>query len=147
MSICVNKMTLIGNVGQTPEVKQLQNGNLVTNISVATSSNYIDKTTGAKKINTEWHKVSFYGKLSEIASNYVKKGSKVYLEGKLIYKKWTDKNGVEKVLAEIVGNQLVVLQSIDKSSNIYKDDDENIGNVKLPSDDLIDSLDDDDIPF
>lgn len=144
MSLCINKVTLIGNVGQMPELKRLQNGNAVTNLSIATSDSFLDKSTGQKKINTEWHKICFYGKLSEIANNYIKKGSKIYIEGKLVYKKWTDKNGVEKVMPEIIGHNLVVL---DSKKNIVDDDGYSNGNVKLPSDDLDDSFNDDDIPF
>lgn len=98
----VNKVILIGTLGQDPEVKYLQNGNAVANISLATSESWNDKQTGEKKEVTEWHRVVIFGKLAEIAGEYLRKGSKVYIEGKLQTSKWQDQQGVDRYSTEVV---------------------------------------------
>lgn len=105
----LNKVQVIGNIGNDPETTQFQNGGSVTNISVATSERWTDKNTGEQKELTEWHRISFFGKLSEIASKYLKKGSQVYVEGKLRTRKWTDSNGVERYTTEIIADQMQML--------------------------------------
>tara|TARA_R110002073_G_scaffold133936_2_gene281433 strand:+ start:1122 stop:1694 length:573 start_codon:yes stop_codon:yes gene_type:complete len=102
MSKGVNKVILIGNLGQDPEVKFMPNGNAVANISLATSDSYKDKNTGQMVDKTEWHRVVFFQKLAEIVGEYCRKGSKIYIEGKLQTRKWTDQQGVEKYTTEIV---------------------------------------------
>ena len=102
MSKGVNKVFLIGNLGQDPEVKFMPNGNAVANISLATSDSYKDKNTGQMVDKTEWHRVVFFQKLAEIVGEYCRKGSKIYIEGKLQTRKWTDQQGVEKYTTEIV---------------------------------------------
>lgn len=97
----VNKVIIIGNLGQDPEVRYMPNGNAVTNISVATSESWKDKDTGEKKERTEWHRVVFFGRLAEIAGEYLHKGSKVYIEGKLQTKKY-EKEGQTHYSTEIV---------------------------------------------
>jgi single-strand DNA-binding protein len=103
MSGSVNKVTLIGNVGKDPEVRRMTNGDPVVNLSVATSESWKDKSSGERKEKTEWHRVVIFNEhIAKVAENYVKKGSKVYLEGALQTRKWTDKDGAEKYSTEIV---------------------------------------------
>ena len=103
MSGSVNKVILVGNVGKDPEVRRMTNGDAVVNLSVATSESWKDKSSGERKEKTEWHRVvSFNEHLNKVIEAYVKKGSKVYLEGSLQTRKWTDKDGAEKYSTEIV---------------------------------------------
>lgn len=98
----VNKVIIVGNLGQDPEVRYMPSGGAVANITVATSESWNDKSTGEKKEQTEWHRIVLFGKLAEIAGEYLKKGSQVYIEGKLQTRKWTDKDGVERYTTEVV---------------------------------------------
>jgi single-strand DNA-binding protein len=98
----INKVILVGNLGQKPEVKFASNGNAIANLSVATSESWTDKNTGQKQEKTEWHRVSLFGKLAEIAGQYLDKGSKVYVEGKLQTRKWQDKSGADRYTTEVV---------------------------------------------
>ena len=98
----VNKVTILGNLGKDPEVKFMPSGEAVANLTVATSETWKDKQTGEQKEKTEWHRVSMFGKLAEIAGEYLKKGSKVYLEGKLQTRKWTNQQGQDQYTTEIV---------------------------------------------
>ena len=98
----INKVILVGNLGAKPEVKYASNGNAIANLSVATSDSWTDKNTGQKQERTEWHRVSLFGKLAEIAGQYLDKGSKVYIEGKLQTRKWQDQNGQDRYTTEIV---------------------------------------------
>ena len=98
----VNKVILVGNLGQDPEVRYAANGNAITNISVATSESWKDKNTGQMQEKTEWTKVVFFGKIAEIAGEYLKKGSQVYIEGKLQTRKWTNKDGNDQYSTEVV---------------------------------------------
>lgn len=100
----VNKVILIGNLGQDPEVRYMPNGGAVANITLATSESWRDKATGEQKEKTEWHRVVLFGKLAEVAGEYLKKGSQVYIEGALQTRKWTDQAGVEKYTTEVVVN-------------------------------------------
>lgn len=105
----INKVILVGNLGQDPEIRYMPQGGAVANLSIATSETYKDKATGQPKEVTEWHRVVMYGKLAEIAGEYLKKGSKVYIEGKLKTRKWQDQQGVERYTTEIVANELQML--------------------------------------
>jgi single-strand DNA-binding protein len=105
----INKVILIGNLGADPESKQLNNG-MVANVSLATSEQWTDKQ-GAKQERTEWHRVVLFNRLAEIAGEYLKKGSKVYIEGKLQTRKWQDQNGQDRYSTEIVGSQMQMLDS------------------------------------
>jgi single-strand DNA-binding protein len=105
----VNKVILIGNVGKDPEARHMQNGDSVVSVSVATSESWRDKNSGDSKENTEWHRVTFYRKLAEVAANYLRKGSSVYIEGRLETKKWTDKAGVERYTTGIVASEMKML--------------------------------------
>ena len=105
----INKVILVGNLGRDPEVRYTPDNNAITNISIATTDRYKDKATGEQKEITEWHRVVFFNRLGEIAAEYLKKGSQVYIEGKLRTRKWTDKDGAEKYSTEIIANQLLML--------------------------------------
>lgn len=107
----VNKVILVGNLGQDPEVRYMPNGNAVANISVATSETWKDKNTGDNQERTEWHRVVLFRRLGEIAGEYLKKGSKVYIEGKLQTRKWQDQNGQDRYTTEIVADQMQMLDS------------------------------------
>ena len=98
----VNKVILVGNLGQDPEVRYMPSGGAVTNITLATSESWVDKQTQEKKGRTEWHRVVFMGKLAEIAGEYLKKGSQVYVEGKLQTRKWQDQGGQERYTTEVM---------------------------------------------
>jgi single-strand DNA-binding protein len=103
MAGSVNKVILVGNLGKDPEVRRLQNGNPVVNLSIATSENWRDKATGERKEKTEWHRVVIFSEgLAKVAEQYLKKGAKVYIEGALQTRKWTDQSGVEKYSTEVV---------------------------------------------
>jgi len=103
MAGSVNKVTLIGNLGRDPEIRFSQNGDKIGNLSIATSESWNDKATGERREKTEWHRVVIFNKhLADIAEKYLKKGSKVYLEGALQTRKWTDNSGVEKYSTEVV---------------------------------------------
>ena len=157
MAYSINKVTLVGNVGNEPEVKTFQNGNRVVNFSLATSERWKDKETGEPKTNTEWHKIAIFNSLFvELAEKYIKKGSKVYLEGQLQTRKWQDNNGIEKYTTEIVllnyRGELVLLdrasennslQSIESQTEVVK---ETQNPSKKQNINEIDSLEDD-IPF
>lgn len=116
MSKGVNKATVLGYLGQDPEVRYMSNGDAVTTISVATTEKWKDKTTGEEKEQTEWHRIVFYKKIAEIAGEYLKKGSQVYVEGKMKTKKWTDKENIVRYTTEVVGNELQMLGGSNKES-------------------------------
>ena len=105
----VNRVTIIGNLGKDPETRYAPSGDAVTNITVATTETWKDKATGEKREATEWHRVVFFGKLAEIAGQYLKKGSQVYLEGKLKTRKWQDKDGADRYTTEINADELKML--------------------------------------
>jgi single-strand DNA-binding protein len=106
----VNKVILIGNLGRDPETRYMPDGGAITNISVATTDVWKDKQ-GEKQEKTEWHRVAFFGKLAEIAGEYLKKGSQVYVEGRLQTRKWQDKDGQDKYSTEIIANAMQMLGS------------------------------------
>ena len=107
----VNKVIIVGNLGQDPETRYLPSGGAVTNISVATSESWKDKNTGQQQERTEWHRIVFFNRLAEIAGEYLAKGSKVYIEGKLQTRKWQDQSGNDRYTTEIVANELQMLDS------------------------------------
>jgi single-strand DNA-binding protein len=107
----VNKVILVGNLGNDPETRYTQAGAAITNVSVATSETWKDKQTGQPQERTEWHRVVFFNRLAEIAGEYLRKGSKVYVEGSLRTRKWQDKEGQDKYTTEIVGNEMQMLDS------------------------------------
>ena len=107
----VNKVILVGNLGGDPEVRYMPNGNAVTNVTVATSESWKDKQTGQQQERTEWHRVVFFNRLAEIAGEYLRKGTKVYVEGSLRTRKWQDQSGADRYTTEIVGSEMQMLDS------------------------------------
>ncbi len=105
----INKVILIGNLGNDPDVRYTASGAAVANVSIATSESWKDKTTGEQQDRTEWHRVVFFGRLAEIVSEYLKKGSQVYVEGRLQTRKWQDKEGNDRYTTEIVANEMQML--------------------------------------
>ena len=105
----VNKVILVGNLGRDPEVRYSPDGAAVCNVSIATTSNWKDKTSGERREETEWHRVVFYNRLAEIAGEYLKKGRPVYVEGRLKTRKWQNKEGVDQYTTEIVADQMQML--------------------------------------
>lgn len=109
----VNKVILLGNLGKDPEIKYMPNGNAVANITLATSETWNDKNSGEKQEKTEWHRVVFFGKLAEIVGQYLKKGSKIYVEGKLQTRKWQGQDGQDKYTTEVVVDIGGTMQMLD----------------------------------
>ena len=144
----INKVILVGNVGQQPESKMLPSGGQVANLSLATSESWNDKQSGQKQERTEWHRVVFFNRLAEIVTEYVKKGSKIYVEGKLQTRKWQDNDGQDRYTTEIVASQMQMLDSrsgtAQDGSNTVPSDDAN--SQAAPSFDDFDDLDSK-IPF
>ena len=105
----VNKVIIVGTMGQDPDVKYSASGSAIANISIATNEQWKDKTTGQKQEKTEWHRVVMFNRLGEIAGEYLKKGSQVYIEGKLQTRKWQDQNGQDRYTTEIVANEMQML--------------------------------------
>jgi len=147
----VNKVILIGNLGRDPEIRYMPNGQAVANITIATSESWKDKNTGEQQEKTEWHRVVFFRRLAEIAGEYLKKGSKVYIEGKLQTRKWQDNQGQDRYTTEILANEMQMLDSRGGSNNFTSDmsQDPGYGNepagaqqTPVPAGDF-----DDDIPF
>lgn len=154
----INKVILVGNVGIDPDVRYLPNGNAVTTLSVATSETWKDKTTGEKQDRTEWHRVVCFNRLGEIAGEYVRKGSKLYVEGSLRTRKWQDKEGHDKYTTEIIASDIQMLDSKGGGSSNYDDmpqaqfspqQQNQTSNKQQPSQAAQDAFDqlDDDIPF
>ena len=140
----INKVIIVGNLGADPDSRAMPSGNAVTNISVATSESWNDRDTGEKQEKTEWHRVVFFNRLAEIAAQYLKKGSQVYVEGKLQTRKWEDKEGNERWTTEVVANQMQMLG--DRMSGDISND--NASSSQSSSDnDNPDIEFDDDIPF
>ena len=117
----INKVILVGNLGQDPEVKYMPSGGAVTNVSIATTDSWKDKATGEKRENTEWHRVVFFNRLAEIAGEYLRKGSQIYVEGNLRTRSWED-NGVKKYSTEIVAREMQMLGSSSAAGARGQDD-------------------------
>ena len=107
----VNKVTLIGNLGNDPELRSTQSGSAVANITLATSESWRDKETQETKERVEWHRVIFFGRLAEVVNEYLRKGSQVYVEGRIQTRKWQDKDGNDRYTTEIVANEMQMLGS------------------------------------
>ena len=129
----INKVILIGNCGQDPDTKYLPSGSAVTNISVATSDSWKDKNTGQTQERTEWHRVVFFNRLAEIAGEYLRKGSKVYIEGALRTRKWQDKAGADRYTTEIVANEMQMLDSRNQDSSFSPDGNPGFGGSPEPA--------------
>ena len=147
MNGSVNKAILVGNLGRDPEVRRLDNGAVVASFSIATSETFTDKTTGEKKEITDWHDIVLWRGLAEIAEKYIRKGTKIYVEGKLKKRSWQDKEGNTKYNTEIIGDQITILSRSD-ASNKEPSNYSSSGTPNPPSDmpGLSSSSDDDD-PF
>ena len=113
----VNKVIIVGFLGGNPELRSMPNGDAVTNVSIATSETWIDKNSGEKKEKTEWHRVIFFRRQAEIAAQYLKKGSLVYIEGQISTRKWQDKNGQDHYTTEIFGSDLKMLNTKDNNQD------------------------------
>lgn len=113
----VNKVIIVGFLGSNPEMRSMPNGDAVTNVSIATSETWIDKNSGEKKEKTEWHRVIFFRRQAEIAAQYLKKGSLVYIEGQISTRKWQDKNGQDHYTTEIFGSDLKMLNTKDNNQD------------------------------
>ena len=142
----INKVILVGNLGQDPEVKYTAGGAAVTTLSLATSESWKDKDTGQDQEKTEWHRVVLWRRLAEIAGEYLKKGSKVYIEGQLQTRKW-EQDGQTRYTTEVVGRDMQFLDSrgntSSDSSSTYEDINQDMGSQNLPDS----GITDDDIPF
>lgn len=145
MSRGVNKVILVGNLGQKPEMRYTATQTAVANLSIATTESWKDKESGENRDKTEWHRVVFFGSLAEIAEKYLDKGSSVYVEGKIQTRKWQDKDGNDRYTTEVLGNQLTMLGS--RSSSDSSNQTDNPSNTPFPDDDSGEGLSDDDIPF
>ncbi|MGB5245450.1 MAG: single-stranded DNA-binding protein [Woeseia sp.] len=141
----INKVIVVGNLGQDPETRYMPSGSAVTNLSIATSESWKDKQTGESKERTEWHRVAMFGKLAEIAAEYLRKGSQVYVEGKLRTRKWQDKSGNDRYTTEIIADEMQMLGGRSGGgapSSSSSGSNEPSGPAPAPSGDF-----DDDIPF
>ena len=145
MSRGVNKVILVGNLGQKPEMRYTATQTAVANLSIATTESWKDKESGENRDKTEWHRVVFFGSLAEIAEKYLDKGSSVYVEGKIQTRKWQDKDGNDRYTTEVLGNQLTMLGT--RSSSDSSNQTDNSSNTPFPDDDSGEGLSDDDIPF
>ena len=144
----VNKVILVGNLGQKPEIRYTQTDSAVANLSLATSESWKDKETGEQREKTEWHRIVYFGKLAEIAEQYLDKGSKVYVEGKLQTRKWQDKEtGADRYTTEIVGNELTMLDSKNSSGMNEMSESQNFERNTGQSDQAQEDFNEDDIPF
>jgi single-strand DNA-binding protein len=143
----INKVIIVGNLGQDPEVRYMPSGGAVTNISVATSETWKDKESGESQERTEWHRIVFFNRLAEIAGEYLKKGSKVFVEGSLRTRKWEDKNGQERYTTEIVAKEMQMLDSKGGSANF--DEGKSSSSTPASSSNNAPEMNDfdDDIPF
>jgi single-strand DNA-binding protein len=147
----VNKVILVGNLGRDPETRYTESGAAITNVSIATSSKWKDKATGEAREETEWHRVAFFGRLAEIAGEYLTKGSSCYVEGRLRTRKWTDKDGVEKYTTEIVADSMQMLGKRDAGGSDHEAPRERASSqpqtprAKQPAANIADM--DEDVPF
>ena len=121
----LNKVFLIGNLGRAPEIRYMPNGEAVANFSIATSESWNDRQSGQRVERTEWHNITMYRRLAEIAGQYLKKGSQVYIEGRIQSRKYTDKDGIERTAYDIIGNEMKMLGSRNASAGGAPFDDSN----------------------
>ena len=138
----INKVMIVGKLGADPETRYMPSGSAVTNLRVATSESWKDKQTGEQQERTEWHRVAMFGRLAEIAAEYLRKGSQVYLEGSLRTRKWQDKDGNDRWSTEIVANEMQMLGGRAESSAPARSAPAAVGDSAPPPDAF-----DDDIPF
>ena len=141
----VNKVILVGNLGQKPEIRYTQTNTAVATLSIATSESWKDKDSGEQREKTEWHRVVFFGKLAEIAEQYLDKGSQLYVEGKLQTRKWQDKEGNDKYTTEILGNEMNMLGGRQSSGDSGEFDQSQPASQTAQSHDS--QISEEDIPF
>jgi len=148
MAGTVNKVILIGNLGKDPEVRHLENGAVVANFPIATSESYTDKNTGQKVENTDWHDIVVWRGLAGVVEKYVRKGQKVYIEGKLRKRSWQDKDNNTRYTTEVVADELTILSRPENNTQAAKSPYSNEGTPDKPSqvDDII-KKDKNDLPF
>jgi single-strand DNA-binding protein len=152
MAGTVNKVILIGNLGKDPEVRRLENGTVVASFSIATSETYTDKKTGEKRDNTDWHNIVVWRGLAEVAEKFIKKGMKIYVEGKLRTRSWQDKENVTRYTTEVVADELNILTWLDNNPNsqnqeqkpVYSNQSTPIPPIEVEE---LMNTDDDDLPF
>ena len=113
----INKVIIIGNLGADPEVRYTPNGNAVTNLNIATTTNWRDRQSGEMQEKTEWHRIVMFNRLAEVSGEYLKKGSKIYIDGSLRTRKWQDKNGQDRYTTEIIANEMQMLDSRSNNTN------------------------------
>ena len=141
----VNKVIIVGNLGADPDSKSMPSGNMVANFSVATTESWNDRDTGERQEKTEWHRVVFFGKLAEIAEQYLDKGSQLYVEGKLQTRKWQDKEGNDRYTTEILGNEMNMLGGRQSSGDGGAYDQSQPASQSAPS--QASQISEEDIPF
>lgn len=143
----VNKVTLIGNLGNDPELRSTQSGSAVANITLATSESWRDKETQETKERVEWHRVIFFGRLAEVVNEYLRKGSQVYVEGRIQTRKWQDKDGNDRYTTEIVANEMQMLGS--RGTNSESPTNQQSASTSQPASQsaIVNEPFDDDIPF
>lgn len=142
----INKVILIGNLGADPEVRYLPSGGAVANLRLATSESWKDKETGALQEQTEWHRVVFFNRLGEIAGEYLRKGSKIYVEGSIRTRKWQDQSGQDRYTTEIVGRELQMLDSKGAGMPANANNNSNMAPEAPSAPEMMDDFNDD-IPF
>ena len=153
MAGSINKVILIGNLGKDPEVRRLENGATLARFSVATSESYVDKTTGDKRVNTEWHNITVWRGLAEVAEKYLKKGHKVYIEGKLKTRNWQDETGNTRYATDIIADNMTMLTSKAEAESMPSSGGDNAYPTQqptTPNQPLADNMmseDTDDLPF
>lgn len=150
MSRGVNKVIIIGNLGQDPEIRALQSGSSVATISVATSEGWTDKATGQKQERTEWHRIVFFNRLADVVGQYLRKGSKIYVDGSLRTRKWQDQSGQDRYTTEIVASNMQMLNSRqqDGGGQYQQEPQANYQQQQQPQAQQSNNLDfDDDVPF
>lgn len=147
MNGTVNKVILIGNLGKDPEIRRLENGAVVASFSIATSESFTDKNSGEKKEITDWHDIVLWRGLAEIAEKYIRKGTKIYVEGKLKKRSWQDKEGNTKYNTEVIGEELTILSRLETSDKTVAP--YNSSGTPNPPSDMpgLSSSSDDDSPF
>ena len=129
----LNKVFLIGNLGRDPDIRYMPNGEAVVNFSIATSESWNDRQSGQRAERTEWHNITMYRRLAEIAGQYLKKGSQVYIEGRIQSRKYTDKDGIERTAYDIIGNEMKMLGSRNASAGGAPFDDSNAYQAAPPA--------------
>ena len=138
----VNKVILIGNLGRDPETRYMPNGEAVTNATIATTETWKDKSSGERQEKTEWHRLTFYRRLAEVAGEYLKKGSQIYVEGKLTTRKWQDKDGQDRYTTEIIAEEMKMLGGKRDGDREERPRQDRPTQSRRPP-----AADDDDIPF